>query len=287
MPPDSPSGGGASADVDLKRDPSPYSSSRRLPPPCWAHEETGALIQSYSQKWHALQRGNLKAAHWEEVAGAVAVRCRPLYAAAHHAGNSPKTAVQCRHKMEKLRKRYRSERRRHNHSSWVHFPQMHAMEMGAPLFIHGGGGGADRSKAAVATTVPPTHIDDDSAGALRFQITKALRATSPGLVNGHAEELLPPAEPPSAAGDMRRRKKRAAGVPLLGEMAAAVRMASDGFLRVEEMKMAAAREMEKQKMEMELRRTEMMIETQNRIVNAFIRGFSQSKKKRPKVNPEP
>ncbi|CAA6656478.1 unnamed protein product [Spirodela intermedia] len=204
--------------------------------------------------------GNLKAAHWEEVAGAVAVRCRPLYAAAHHAGNSPKTAVQCRHKMEKLRKRYRSERRRHNHSSWVHFPQMHAMEMGRP-------------SSSMAAAAAPT--------------ARRRRATSPGLVNGHAEELLPPAEPPSAAGDMRRRKKRAAGVPFLGEMAAAVRMASDGFLRVEEMKMAAAKEMEKQKMEMELRRTEMMIETQNRIVNAFMRGFSQSKKKRPKVNPEP
>lgn len=281
----SPSGGGgaASADDDLRRDPSPSSSSRRLPPPCWTHEETGALIQSYSQKWHALQRGNLRAVHWEEVAGAVADRCRPLYAAAHSAGNRPKTAVQCRHKMEKVRKRYRSERRRHHRSSWVHFPQMHAMEMGVPL-IRGSGGGADLSKAAVATAAPPTHIDDDdAAGALRFQITKALSATSPGAaVNGRGEQLLPPA----AGGEVRRRKERAGGVPLLGEMAAAVRTASDGFLRAEETTMAAAREMEKQKMQTELRRTEMMIETQNRVVNAFISGFSRSKKKRPSVDPE-
>ncbi|KAI4356599.1 hypothetical protein L6164_000610 [Bauhinia variegata] len=69
-------------------------SSRRLPPPCWSNDETVALIDAYRDKWYSLGRGNLKATHWQEVADAITHRCPNA---------SPvKTAVQCRHKMEKL-----------------------------------------------------------------------------------------------------------------------------------------------------------------------------------------
>ncbi|KAG0476122.1 hypothetical protein HPP92_012963 [Vanilla planifolia] len=84
--------------------PTSSAASRRLPPPCWSHEETLALIDAYRDKWYSLGRGNLRASHWDEVAAVVA-RCCP---------SSPvcKTSVQCRHKVEKLRKRYRSEKQR-------------------------------------------------------------------------------------------------------------------------------------------------------------------------------
>ncbi|KAI3826836.1 hypothetical protein L1987_00894 [Smallanthus sonchifolius] len=107
--------------------------SRRLPPPCWSHDETVALIEAYRDKWYSLQRGNLRATHWQEVADGVAARC-PL-------GNPPKTSIQCRHKMEKLRKRYRAEIQRigntpngHRYpSSWVHFKIMDSMELGSSV----------------------------------------------------------------------------------------------------------------------------------------------------------
>ncbi|KAL3537095.1 hypothetical protein ACH5RR_000461 [Cinchona calisaya] len=105
--------------------------SRRLPPPCWSHDETVALIDAYRDKWYSLRRGNLRAHHWQEVADDLASRC-PI--------NTPKTAIQCRHKMEKLRKRYRAEIQRAAPfggsksyrfcSSWVHFKRMDAMEKG-------------------------------------------------------------------------------------------------------------------------------------------------------------
>ncbi|XP_075488043.1 uncharacterized protein LOC142527193 [Primulina tabacum] len=103
--------------------------TRRLPPPCWSPEETLVLIDAYKEKWYSLNRGNLRANHWQEVADHVASR--------FHASPS-KTAVQCRHKMEKLRKRYRAEIQRaaaHGgvrrfSSSWAHFQSMHAMEKG-------------------------------------------------------------------------------------------------------------------------------------------------------------
>ncbi|KAL2514036.1 Alcohol dehydrogenase transcription factor MYB [Forsythia ovata] len=105
------------------------SASRRLPPPCWSADETVALIDAYKDKWYSLRRGNLRAFHWQEVANDVAYRCP---------SNPAKTSVQCRHKMEKLRKRYRTEIQRaavfggpsRFSSSWVHFQRMHFMEKG-------------------------------------------------------------------------------------------------------------------------------------------------------------
>lgn len=103
---------------------------RRLPPPCWSHDETVALIDAYRDKWYSLRRGNLKANHWQDVADAVSSSCP--------SASPAKTAVQCRHKMEKLRKRYRTELQRARSipvsrfiSSWVHFKRMDSMEKGS------------------------------------------------------------------------------------------------------------------------------------------------------------
>ncbi|KAK7277191.1 hypothetical protein RIF29_18342 [Crotalaria pallida] len=113
----------------LPAPPPPPPSSRRLPPPCWSPEETAALIDAYRDKWYSLGRSNLKATHWQEVADSVTATCPNVSPA--------KTAVQCRHKMEKLRKRYRAEIQRARNlpvkkfnSSWVHFKLMDSMEKG-------------------------------------------------------------------------------------------------------------------------------------------------------------
>lgn len=123
-------------------------SSRRLPPPCWTHDETVALIDAYRDKWYSLRRGNLRANHWQEVADDVAARCPTE--------NPTKTSVQCRHKMEKLRKRYRAELQRASshpkglrfNSSWVHFKRMENMEKGPVA-------------AAAAADLSPDENDDE------------------------------------------------------------------------------------------------------------------------------
>ncbi|KAL7204544.1 hypothetical protein ACSBR2_017587 [Camellia fascicularis] len=111
----------------------PKPPSRRLSPPCWSPDETVTLIDAYRDKWYSLKRGNLRASHWQEVADDLSSRC-PI-----SIGKSPKTSVQCRHKMEKLRKQYRAEIQRalamtpkgqRFNSSWVHFDRMDLMEKG-------------------------------------------------------------------------------------------------------------------------------------------------------------
>ncbi|KAM1787544.1 hypothetical protein FF1_037653 [Malus domestica] len=77
---------------------------RKFPPPCWTHDESHALISLYKDRWLALGRSNLKSADWDSVASSVNDQC-PLV-------SPPKTAIQCRHKMEKLRRRFRTEKER-------------------------------------------------------------------------------------------------------------------------------------------------------------------------------
>ncbi|KAL0650602.1 hypothetical protein Bca4012_093293 [Brassica carinata] len=97
--------------------------TRRVPPPCWTDEETAALVNAYKDKWFALRRGNLRAADWDDVAASL-----PTF------GGPAKTTIQCRHKIEKLRKRYRGEKQRcltkpgKFSSSWDLFPVLDAME---------------------------------------------------------------------------------------------------------------------------------------------------------------
>ncbi|KAD3068496.1 hypothetical protein R6Q59_017487 [Mikania micrantha] len=94
----------------------------------WTPQETANLIQAYQEKWYSLKKGPLKAGQWEEVAITVAARCGY--------DEPTKTAKQCRHKLEKLRKRYRTERAkpRSKAIAWNFFKLMDNLEKG-PLPI--------------------------------------------------------------------------------------------------------------------------------------------------------
>ncbi|KAG8047820.1 hypothetical protein GUJ93_ZPchr0008g13716 [Zizania palustris] len=90
----------------------------------WAHMETMHLIDAYEERWTRQRRGQLKAQQWEDVATEVAARCAAAGAALR------KTGTQCRHKLEKLRKRYRIEGSRPVTSLWPYFCRMECLERG-------------------------------------------------------------------------------------------------------------------------------------------------------------
>ncbi|KAL6311602.1 hypothetical protein AAG906_039073 [Vitis piasezkii] len=268
-----------------QQQPSPAPpSSRRLPPPCWSHDETVALIDSYRDKWYALRRGNLRANHWQEVADAVSRRC-PL-------SSPPKTSVQCRHKMEKLRKRYRTELQRSMNapshrfnSSWVHFKRMDAMEKGPS------------STAAVESGSDGEDDDDDDDqdlyedGGLKRGIgnTRSLRIygnfdQNPNPSPNFGSRVL--GDNDRARPAMGKRSGGGGGDPV-AEMVAAIKMLGDGFAKMEQKKMDMAREVEAMRMDMEMKRTEMILESQQRIVEAFANALSEKKKKPKKMTSSP
>ncbi|XP_054779779.1 trihelix transcription factor ASIL2 [Prosopis cineraria] len=303
-------------------------SSRRLPPPCWSHDETVALIDAYRDKWYSLGRGNLKATHWQEVADAVTGRCPNA--------SPPKTAVQCRHKMEKLRKRYRTEIQRARstpvarfNSSWVHFKRMDCMEKGPSpvkpennsdspdeidhddddddqdlyeefknpggsntrslnkLYRNGTGGGSDGGV---------------SGGAFRIRIPTGVSIAQPGTkfygkladqkFNSNSNSAAPGStcSPSYGTRILKERSglgKRERERDPVGEMVTAIKVLGDGFVRMEQMKMEMAREIETMRMDMEMKRTEMILESQQRIVEAFAKAVSEKKKKKAKRMPSP
>lgn len=319
--------------------PQATASSRRLPPPCWTHEETIALIDSYRDKWYSLRRGNLKATHWQEVADSVSHRCPNA--------SPPKTAVQCRHKMEKLRKRYRTELQRARSmpisrftSSWVHFKRMDAMEKGPsakPEESDSGGEEDDEEEeddqelyeefmnAGASATRSVRKLygngitsggsnsgsggnggDGAAGGGIRIRIPTGVSIAQPGLKNyPKAEQKMNPNSNPNSGMNMNsaavnfgtrvvresnpvrpvtgKRGERERERDPVAEMVSAIKALGDGFVRMERMKMEMAREIEAMRMEMEIKRTEMILDSQQRIVEAFAEAVTENKKKTKRI----
>ncbi|KAL5982244.1 hypothetical protein ACLOJK_016315 [Asimina triloba] len=254
-----------------------------LPPSPWSHLETTNLIDAYQAKWYFLNRGHLKASQWEEVAASLAARC----------GFNPpsKTATQCRHKIEKLRKRYRSEKQLHRRSSWPYFDPMDQMERGpSQLPSNRDSKGSDEDDDIDAN-------DEDDAGDAAAEDEDANDNSNTRSINHiiHAQPLQ--AQPilsfvdrsfPRFSRNPRFRKRSSfagadgeeeeEGAGPLSELAAAVRAFGEGFVKMENMKMEIMRETEKNRMEMERKRTEMILESQRRIAESIAEMFSAQKK---------
>ncbi|XP_031504257.1 trihelix transcription factor ENAP1-like isoform X2 [Nymphaea colorata] len=71
---------------------------------CWSEGATVALIQAWGDRHLELNRGNLKQKHWQEVADAVN--------AMPGAARARKTDVQCKNRIDTLKKKYKAEKAR-------------------------------------------------------------------------------------------------------------------------------------------------------------------------------
>ncbi|GMJ00437.1 hypothetical protein HRI_003712900 [Hibiscus trionum] len=292
--------------------PLPQSSSatvtRRVPPPCWTKEETLALIEAYKDKWFALRRGNLKASDWDAVSDAVSSASDP---------GTVKSSVQCRHKIEKLRKRYRAEKQRSLKILGSH----HEVRGGYDSSFNfddrlGSGYGVKRHENedfvakgikkfksngrigdGYGSMVDFDHSfaqDVDSLGEFplktlgdRSLLNVAFKPKNYGCPNlnydydndSNDEEMVFRARD-SGLG----RKNASAGVKRVvdpvDEMVSSIKLLAEGFARMEKMKMETVKEIEKTRMEMEMKHNEMILESQQKIMDAFSNALLSEKKKR-------
>ncbi|TKW05737.1 hypothetical protein SEVIR_7G196100v4 [Setaria viridis] len=173
-------------------------SGRRVPPPCWTTDETLAVARAYTARRLAVGREHLTSADWAAVAAAA----------------PSKTARQCRHKVEKLRRRLRSSRRRP-------CPLLDAIDLldgpSPPFFSK------SQSRSPSLSPSPPPAVSPPSPPS-------------------------PPASPPR-----KRRRDDAGDEDGLSDVVGALRAIGEGFLRAEERRMEAAREAQRMRMEMALR----------------------------------
>ncbi|WVZ03924.1 hypothetical protein V8G54_024730 [Vigna mungo] len=77
----------------------------------WSEGAVSTLLEAYEAKWVLRNRAKLKGHDWEDVARHVSARA--------NCTKSPKTSTQCKNKVESMKKRYRSESATAEHpSSW-------------------------------------------------------------------------------------------------------------------------------------------------------------------------
>ncbi|XP_068643717.1 trihelix transcription factor ENAP1-like [Aristolochia californica] len=244
--------------------PAPAPSTSSLPT-SWSHIETIHLIDAYRDKWYSLNRGQLRANQWEEVARSVAARCE--------FASPTKTATQCRHKIEKLRKRYRAEKqRRPSAPAWPYFHRIDLMEKG-PRTARGSSsdddGDDEDNEINTSNTRSINHIlqrpplIDNSFP--RFSRNPRFRKRS--FYDDREEDDKEVEE------EDRRREP-------VSELAAVIRSFGEGFVRMEKMKMEMMRETERNRMEMERRRTEMILDSQMRMTEALKTAIYSVKKSR-------
>ncbi|XP_062206481.1 trihelix transcription factor ENAP2-like [Phragmites australis] len=100
----------------------------KLPPPnpnlpyredCWSEGETAALVDAWGSRYLELNRGSLRQPQWREVADSV--NSRPGASARRR---PPRTDIQCKNRVDTLKKKYKAERARGGASPWAFYGQL-------------------------------------------------------------------------------------------------------------------------------------------------------------------
>ncbi|KAL5576528.1 hypothetical protein UlMin_018227 [Ulmus minor] len=94
--------------------PTPLAISRPMPvrEDCWSEEATSTLIDAWGRRYLDLNRGNLRQKDWQDVADAV----NALHG---HTKKTHRTDVQCKNRIDTIKKKYKVEKARVSSSNGV------------------------------------------------------------------------------------------------------------------------------------------------------------------------
>lgn len=85
--------------------PSPSASTVPVREDCWTLDHTSTLIHAWGERHLDLNRGSLRHKHWQEVADAV-------NSSHGHERKSVRTAIQCKNRIDTLKRKYKIEKAR-------------------------------------------------------------------------------------------------------------------------------------------------------------------------------
>lgn len=265
----------ATASPSASASPVSTTATKKPQPIPWTHQETVHLIQAYQEKWYELRRGQLKASQWEEVAVTVAARCGYDYT------EPSKTSTQCRHKMEKLRQRHRSVKKRLGlsfGSGWPYFDLMERLEQG-PLPISARRPYQEEAAAAADDGVEVDEEDEENYRKLQSLDYILRRPTIVNRFSGAKQGYFrdSAAKRPRVAvdadadyGDVVDGQK---GTEMVVELATEIKAFAKRLIGVENMRMEIMKETERCRLEMENKRIDMIVQSQRKIVDSIDRAF--------------
>ncbi|KAK1683419.1 hypothetical protein QYE76_044267 [Lolium multiflorum] len=232
----------------------------------WSEGATSALIDAWGERFVALGRGSLRHPQWQEVAESVSAR--------DNYSKAPKSDVQCKNRIDTLKKKYKIERAKPV-SSWHFFDRLHVLL--APTYNNNNNN--NHKPAANGRNTVPTALRVGFPQRSRTPLMPAAatalkrRAPSPEMsaASSESSDGFPP-EPvlPAANGNKRRRTDEG---PLDGErvqgmreLAQAIRRFGEAYERVETAKLEQTVEMERQRLdfarELESQRVQFFLNTQ-------------------------
>ncbi|KAJ7557546.1 hypothetical protein O6H91_05G131500 [Diphasiastrum complanatum] len=241
----------------------------------WSDPATSCLLAAFEEKWNALGRGNLRSSNWEEVAVEVNLRC-----------GVARTGDQCRHKMEKLRRKYREEKALKDRlifspSKWRWFERFELMlgdkqkepdallgndttpkSAGIDLHEHYASWNMPEGVVSVLKRPPPLHVQPgppmivtDYMPARNLRDDGSFTSPSQWEPNVDQREHPNPVKVRSKSvgkGNLKRRKES-------NEFVLAMKAFTEGLLKIEQYKVDQQKENERLRYEMELKRTEMLV----------------------------
>ncbi|XP_073007999.1 trihelix transcription factor ENAP2-like [Typha latifolia] len=256
---------------------------------CWSEGETAALVEAWGGRYMDLNRGNLRQKHWQEVADAVnsrrgaAVRKRP-----------PRTDVQCKNRIDTLKKKYKVEKARISGgaaagSQWPFYERLDFLvgssttpsstvrkpstspatvtspPMALPLPFHRKGPPLPAAMPATINMRPvvkplPTALPVDGSF-----IRKAAAAAAAAKGEEEEEEELGSSSR-SMSSTRSGKRERGEGVDGIRQLARAIEKFAEIYERVEGSKQRQMMELEKQKMEfakgLEFQRMQIFVDSQ-------------------------
>ncbi|KAJ8769434.1 hypothetical protein K2173_002924 [Erythroxylum novogranatense] len=86
---------------------------------CWSEGATATLIEAWGDRFVSLNRGNLRQKDWKEVADAVNTR--------QNGGKPRKTDIQCKNRIDTLKKKYKLEKAKPPPSKWPFYCRLDSL----------------------------------------------------------------------------------------------------------------------------------------------------------------
>ncbi|KAF8402601.1 hypothetical protein HHK36_010689 [Tetracentron sinense] len=94
--------------------PFPHSNGGRED--CWSEGATETLVEAWGDRYLQLSRGNLRQNDWKEISDAVNGRQNGV--------KPPKTGIQCKNRVDTLKKKYKLEKSKPPPSKWAFYPHL-------------------------------------------------------------------------------------------------------------------------------------------------------------------
>lgn len=235
----------------------------------WSIDATFTLINAWGEKFLQLNRGNLRQKHWLDVADAVNLRHG-------HVRKTHRTDVQCKNRMDTLKKKYKSEKCKVLElgyvSQWPFFQSLDSLI----------GCNFKPSTTPQPSRIPPALPPPPSSVPVGLRTKRSLLPVSTNnSLFQHSFSLMAAAAAAIDGSDQDSDTSSSGGIPVekdddpYHQLAEAIGRFAEVYERVENAKQRQMVELEKQRMhftkDLELQRMKLLIESQVQLEQQFKR----------------